>query len=131
MSQENVELVRGGYEAYARGDVDGVLGGLDPEIEVRPPPEFPGEDSYHGHAGFLAYWARWLDSWEEYRLIPEFIDAGGRVVVVYRVVARGKGSGIEVETRLGHVWTVRAGQAVRMEIFRGPDEALEAVGLSE
>jgi uncharacterized protein len=132
MSQENVELVRGGHEAFARGDVDAVLGGLDPEIEVRPPREFPGEDSYHGHAGFLAYSERWVGSWEEYRLIPEeFIDAGDRVVVAYRAVGRGKGSGIEVETRMAHVWTIREGKAVRLEMFRTPAEALEAAGLRE
>jgi uncharacterized protein len=132
MSQENVEIVRGEYEAFARDDVDAALAGLDPEIEVRPPREVLGEDSYHGHAGFLAYSGRWLGSWEEYRLIPEeFIDAGDRVVVAYRAVGRGKGSGIEVETRMAHLWTIRNGKAVRLEMFRTPAEALEAAGLGD
>ncbi len=132
MSQENVELIRGGYEAFARGDVDAVLGRLDPEIELRPAPEFPGEDSYHGHAGFLAYSERWLESWEEYRIIPEeFIEVGDRVVVVHRAVGRGKGSGIDVETRAAHVWTIRERKIVRLEIFRAPVDAVEAVGLEE
>ena len=97
-----------------------------------PAPEFPGEDSYHGHAGFLAYSERWLESWEEYRLIPEeFIEVGDRVVVVHRAVGRGKGSGIDVETRAAHVWTIREGKVVRLEIFRAPADALEAAGLKE
>jgi uncharacterized protein len=29
----NVEIVRGMYEGFARGDVDAVLGALDPNIE--------------------------------------------------------------------------------------------------
>jgi len=53
------------------------------------------------------------------------------VVVLYRAVGRGKGSGIDLETRFGHVWTVREGRAVRWEILRTPAEALEAVGLRE
>jgi ketosteroid isomerase-like protein len=132
MSQENVEIVRDGYEAFARGDVDAVLRGLDPAIEVDPPPEFPGEGSYHGHAGFLAYAQAWLETWEEYRLVPEdLIDAGDRVIAVNRAIGRGKGSGIEVETQMAHVWTLREGKAVRLEIFRMSAEALEGAGLSE
>jgi ketosteroid isomerase-like protein len=132
MSQENVELVRRGYDAFARGDVDAVLADLDQEIEVLSWPGIAGEDSYHGHAGFLAYAAGWLESWDEYRLSPEeIIDAGDRVVVIYRAVGRGRGSGIEVETQLGHLWTIRDGKAVRLDIYRTRAEALEAAGLPE
>jgi uncharacterized protein len=132
MSQGNVEIVQRGYEAFARGDIDAALSALDPEIEVRPAPDFPGEDSYHGRAGFLAYTGQWLESWDEYWVIPEqFIDAGDQVVVPYRAVGRGRGSGIDVETRLVHVWTIREGKVVRMEIFSEFSEALEAAGLRE
>src|SRR5829696_2819176 len=132
MSQENVELVRRGFDAFARRDIDAILAGLDPDIDVRPAPELPGADSYHGHAGFVAFMERFLESWEEYRLTPErFIDAGDQVVVLYQAVGRGRGSGIDLETRFGHVWTVREGRAVRWEVFRTHGEALEAVGLPE
>ena len=127
MSQENVEVIRAGYEAFARGDVDAVLSGLDPEIEVRPAPEFPGEDSYHGHTGFLAYSERWLESWEEYRLIPEeFIDVGDRMVVVHRAVGRGKGSGIDVDVRVGHLLTFRNGKVLHFVSYLDRGEALRA-----
>ena len=134
MSQENVELVREGYATFLRGDVNAVLawGGIDPEIEVRAAEMFPGEVSYHGYAGYLAYMERWMESWEEYELIPEeFIDAGDQVVVIYRAIGRGQDSGVEVEGRRAHVWTIRDGKAVRWEIFARPAEALEAAGLSE
>ena len=132
MSEENVELARSGYEAYARGDLEAVLALLDSAIEVRPEQEAMGEDFYRGHEGFLKYVERWLEPWDEYRLIPEqFIDAADKVFVTYRAVGRGKGSGIEVESRWGHLWTIRDGKAVRLEIFSKPDEALEAAGLSE
>jgi len=85
MSQENVELVRRGFDAFARRDIDAILAGLDPDIDVRPAPELPGADSYHGHAGFVAFMERFLESWEEYRLTPErFIDAGDQVVFFTR-----------------------------------------------
>ena len=33
MSQENVEILRGGFDAFARGDIDSVLDRLDPDVE--------------------------------------------------------------------------------------------------
>ena len=80
----------------------------------------------------LRYAERWLEAWDEYRVIPEeFLDAGDQVVVIYRAVGRGKGSGVAVERRNAHLWTFRDGRAVRLEIFATPEEALEAAGLSE
>ena len=36
MSQENVELLRNAYEAFARGDVEAVLERLDRDVDWRP-----------------------------------------------------------------------------------------------
>jgi ketosteroid isomerase-like protein len=33
MSKENIEIVRRGYEAFNRGDIDGVVGLLAPDFE--------------------------------------------------------------------------------------------------
>jgi len=132
MSRENVEVARRAYEAFARGDGDAVARDLDEEIDVYPAKDFPGSDSYHGRQGFLAYVERWLESWDEYRMIPEeFIEAGNKVIVIYRAIGRGMSSGVEVDSRFGHVWTLRDGNAVRIEMFSTPAEALEAVGLRE
>jgi ketosteroid isomerase-like protein len=132
MSQDNIELARRGYEAFARGDTETVLAGLDPAIEVRAPGEVMGEELNYGHAGFLKYAEGWLEPWDTYEVIPEeFTDIGDYVVVVYRAVGRGKGSGITVERRNAHLWTIRDDRAVRLEIFAEPDQALEAAGLQE
>jgi uncharacterized protein len=132
VSRENVELARRGYDALASGDMEAVLAGLDPAIVIRPPGEVMGEELYYGHAGFLRYAGQWLEAWDDYRVIPEeFFDAGDQVVVIYRAVGRGKGSGITTERRNAHLWTVRGGKAVRLEIFAEPDDALRAAGLPE
>ena len=41
MSQENVEVVRRGYEAFRSGELDGVLSSAEPGIEIRPDPTGP------------------------------------------------------------------------------------------
>ncbi len=61
----------------------------------------------------------------------EFIDAGNRVVVRAYFRGRGRGSGLEVDTRFYELYTLRGGKIVRVDEFTGLEEALEAAGLSE
>jgi ketosteroid isomerase-like protein len=51
--------------------------------------------------------------------------------VTVHYYGRGKASGVEVEMRHWHVWTLRDGKAVRWRVLNARGEALEAVGLSE
>jgi hypothetical protein len=50
MSQENVEIVRRCCEAFNRGDYEGALDALDPEIEYDLR-HFPDGRVYRGHQG--------------------------------------------------------------------------------
>ncbi len=132
MSQENVERVRRGFEAFERGDLETLFDLLDPQIVWHQPDDLPDRVTAHGHAGMEQIMGRWLDGWEEYSIdVEELIDAGDRVVVVQRTRGKGKGSGIEVEMREAHVYEIRDGKAVEVWEYRTKDEALEAVGLSE
>ena len=56
---------------------------------------------------------------------------GERVVVILNQRGRSKATGIPVDMRFAQVWTLRDGQAIRMQMYASPEEALEAVGLSE
>ena len=133
MSEENVEIIRRGYEAFASGQI--AFEFLDPEIEWRGPREFPDlAEPQFGHEALARYWAKLNEVFHDYRMVAEeFIDAGGdRVLVLSREGGRGKGSGIEVQTNLtAHVWTLRDGKAVRMQSYWERADALAAVGLSD
>jgi ketosteroid isomerase-like protein len=50
---------------------------------------------------------------------------------VGRLHYRGKVSGIETEAPMGWVYRFRQGKVVYLRAFRDPEQALEAVGLSE
>jgi ketosteroid isomerase-like protein len=45
--------------------------------------------------------------------------------------ARGKGSGVPLAIRTAHIWTLRDGKLARNELYREPDEALDALSLPE
>jgi ketosteroid isomerase-like protein len=134
MSQENVEIVRRGYERWTElGKPDYDF--MDPEIEWRGPREFPDlAEPHFGHEGVARYIAKVNEAFDDYRMAPEeFIDAGRDQVLVFsREGGRGKGSGAEVQTHpTAHLWTLRGGKATRMQSYWERSDALEAVGLSE
>ena len=132
MSQENVELTRRGYEAYNSGGLEAIIDFLDPEIEWTEGADVPEVKTYHGHDGVREQQARFASAWEEFGLEPEdLVDAGDQIVAMIRAWGRGKGSGVIVEARVAHVWTIRDGKAVRFEVFMDRHKALEAVGLRE
>jgi uncharacterized protein len=124
MSQENVDLVRAVYDRFRGGDLDGALALYHPEVEIRDRPEIPDPRVYRGHEGVLSALAASRSEFAGLDVVPEeFIDAGDRVIVLYRFVGTGRESGIPVEQRLCHAWTVRHGLVTRMEVHSSPEDA--------
>jgi ketosteroid isomerase-like protein len=54
MGQANVELVRGVYDAFARGDVDAVFAAMKPDIEWDESEGMPYGGVYHGREAIVA-----------------------------------------------------------------------------
>ena len=52
MSQENVENVRRGIDAWNRGDLDAWLAGFAPKAELHTTSRFPDRGVYRGVPGF-------------------------------------------------------------------------------
>ena len=133
MSQENVEIVRGAFEAFNRGDVDAVVADFAPDCEYIPSGAIPGRaDVSRGPEGYKR-WVSWLrDEFDNAHVqIHELIDAGDRVLVRLTARGRGKQSGVEASWHLWNVWTLRDGKVVHGQGFTAREEALQAAGLSE
>jgi ketosteroid isomerase-like protein len=132
MSQENVEIVQRMYEAWNRSGGAPPLQWIDPAIEVEVPPGALTSGTYRGHAGFSEFLDSFWDAFKDHHIeIEECIPAGDDVLLMVHYYGRGKASGVEVNARDSHVWTLRDGKAVRWRIVNTREEALEAVGLSE
>ena len=130
MSQENVEILRSGYVAWNRGDRDTAFEFLEPEFELQLPEGGMNVGSFQGREAVTKLWEGYLEVFDFFHMEPEeFFDADDRVVVFVHMPARGKGSGVEVQFRPAHLWTMRAGKAVRLEVFPEREKALEAAGL--
>lgn len=128
MSQENVDAMRRGLEAWRRGDVEALGALMDefiaPEFELEP---LYFDGSYRGHEGLWQLWSDLEDFWDEYRLeIGELVDLGDHVLATSRVTGRGRGSGVPVAQRMWILWTFAGKRAVRAKSFASKAEALEA-----
>jgi ketosteroid isomerase-like protein len=141
MSEENVEIVRQGFDAFnafMRGErAEKALAALvDPEFEYDWPAERQWPEPDHSRRGVpLAFaFIRRVQSmlidvvWEPL----EFIEApGNRVLAEVRQSGRDRESGAPFEVQLFHVVTLRDGRVRKLEFFRHRADALEAAGLSD
>jgi ketosteroid isomerase-like protein len=131
MSEEYVERVRRGFERFAEtGEAPGA--GLHPDVEVFDHDIPDARNPYRGAAGFNEWISDFASAWDRWDVeIERLIDAGDRVVSLFRLHAVGAGSGAAVERRDGIVWTYRDDKLFRVDYFNDQGEALEAAGLPE
>lgn len=117
-SESGIAVVRGFYEAVARGDLPAVLDLLDPRVELTAPQSMPWGGTFTGREGVREMFAKLAEQPVEFRREPrEYLDLGERVVVTLGVFGRPKAGGTEFEVPEVHVWTVRQGRIVRLEAY--------------
>jgi ketosteroid isomerase-like protein len=132
MSQENVELVRRNYEAFARGGLDQWLEYWSDDLDFRTVKgALDDHGPIRGKAALRASIADWIDTFEEFLFEPvELIDAGGdTVVAMERFGGRAKLSGVETEQTYAVVFVIRDEKIARCREYATREEALEAAGL--
>jgi ketosteroid isomerase-like protein len=126
--QENVERLRGAYEAFNQGGVEAFLERLAPDFHVRDRASSPDRETRYGREGIKQLFDSYMEAFDALRLEPEeFIDAGDQIVVSLHQWVRGKGSGAEVGGHIAHVWTLRGPDAHQLRIFADKDQALDAL----
>ena len=86
---------------------------------------------FRGREGIRDYFDTLGDVFDDMRIeIEEITDAGeDRLVVVVRVMGRGKGSGVTVEQRNGQIWKFANGTIARIDSYLNPTDAFDAAQL--
>jgi uncharacterized protein len=132
VAESDVEVVKRGYEALARGGFEEWLPLFDPDFEMTTPAALASEPgTYRGPDGVRRWFDEFHEAMDEVRLEPlEFREVGEWVVVPFTIIARGRSTGIEVRQRAVQAWQLRDGKAVRLELFAELQEALAAIGQS-
>ena len=91
--------------------------------------EFPGlAGVYHDPSDPNPRLHAWLSEWEHWRAVAEdYLEVDDHVIVLASYRGRGKGSGVEIHQEGAHVFTLRDGKVVRLEIFANREKAIASV----
>ena len=130
MHHTDLDRLREAYVALDRGNAEAIRDFLDPEVELHDRPEIPDATSYIGWEGLMMSVRASRESFEDFHFLPQrFFPCGDEVVVEVLMTGQGKTSGVPVEERIAHHWTIKDGRAVRLQAYSHLADALAAVGL--
>lgn len=128
----NADLIRPIYDEWGRGNFSPNFEVYADDMEWGWSEEFPGlAGVYRDSSDPNPRLQTWLSEWEEWRAVPEeFLELGDYVVVLASYRGRGRGSGVEIAQEGAHVFKLRDGKVVRLEIFASRERALASVSTS-
>jgi ketosteroid isomerase-like protein len=132
MSQpDDLQTLRAVYDEWARGEYWNASV-YDPEIVFVFGDTLPEPGVFEGIEEMGRGFRGWLESWRDLRFeLEELIPVGDRILATYHQTGTGRASGARTELRGGHVWTMRDGRAVRLEVHLTRAAAFEAIGLAD
>jgi ketosteroid isomerase-like protein len=104
----NVDVLRGLYEAFGRGDIEAVLASCDPQIEWREAESNP---------------------YEPETVSPgEFYDAGEAVIVEGRYSGGYKATGKSMDAQFCHVFKLREGKVTSFQQYMDTARMQDVMG---
>lgn len=133
MSDANVEVMRGSFEAYADGGIEAVLPFYDRDVVWDPGPEWVEDTVYRGHDGIRRIDAVFLENFDGYHLqLHDIRAAGTRVVALYEATGQTRDSHVPLRQPIGIVASdFRDGRIGAIRSYFSWRDALRAAGLAE
>lgn len=130
----NVEIITGVYEAFGRGDIEGVLATFDPQIEWREaegnPYQLDGSAWIGGAAVTENLFVKLGTEWDGFTVSPiAFRDADDTVVVEVRYTGTYKATGKGIDAQACHVWTLRDGSVTNFQQYVDTSQMQAAMGV--
>jgi ketosteroid isomerase-like protein len=130
MSEDpRLALLRAGFEAFNRGDADGVLAILADDVESYISPELMNAGTYLGHEGFIRMLGAWNEAWKSVEVAivtTEDLDPE-HVLVEVAQNAIGAGSGVPVEMTVFWLFQFRGGLVRRLHMHADRERAVAAM----
>jgi ketosteroid isomerase-like protein len=132
MSQENVDTLHRGMDAFNRRDRAAWLALCDPDYETVPSQDWPEIEPIRGADSAWDFYVKADEPWEkgDYQYVDVLDTGNDRVLARIRREAQGKASGASVEYSYWVVVTFRNRKVIRIQWFKDRAEALEAADLS-
>jgi len=122
-ASSNEALIRGGYEAFARGDVDAVLSIFEPNILWHVPGRGPLSRDYHGPGEVVGFFQHFMDlSQGTFRIQVDDVLANEERVVVLCTESAQRGPKSWSSPQV-HVWTVKDGRVTTFWQYQGDQQS--------
>jgi ketosteroid isomerase-like protein len=125
----NIEVIKGLYESFAKGDIGAVLGALDEKIDWQEPESLPFENQIGPQAVATNIFSRVMELVPNFSVTPSEIHAAGDVIFglgTYR--GTGAATGKDFQTAFVHVWRLRNGKITGFRTFTDTHVWLQALG---
>ena len=115
----SLQLVRGLYESFARGDLAGVLAQFDPQIVWLEAAGFPSVGGRHlGHQGVQAALTRVAEDWENLTVAPrEYVGDGDLIVVLGETSGTFRKTGRSFKSPFAHTLRLRDGKVIEWQAY--------------
>jgi ketosteroid isomerase-like protein len=133
MSEAPLDVARRGYACWEAGDIDGMLELATPDFEFVPAIAATVEGgSIKGHDAFRRFFADLDEIWETFRISADDLrEAGGRVMSIGRLTAKGRSSKLELDQPIYTVLWFQGDRIARMQSFLEESAARAAFEESE
>lgn len=127
------ETIAALYDAFARGDIEAVLGGMDSDVhwyEAEGNPYMPSGEPWVGPDEILNnLFVRLGDDWDEFQVHPRAShDAGDVVVVEARYVGRHAETQKSLDCQVCHVWTLKNGKVAKFQQYVDTAQLQDVMG---
>jgi ketosteroid isomerase-like protein len=128
-SSELKARIRSAYERLQHSGVSGIADLLDPEFEAQTASDLPEAGIYRGRSEFEGLVQTLTEPFEDVQIEPEMIiEVSEQLLIVpVHIVGSARLSGLPLDTRVVHVWTMRDGKALRLRVFTTPEQVMAAV----
>ncbi len=131
---DNVKLVQGAYEAFAKGDVAAVLALLHEKVEWNEAEHityWPGGPFVGPQAVLQGVFARIPQDFDGFRVdVRRIVGCGETVLVEARYRATVKATGKPLDAQVAHVWDFRDGKVVRWQQYSDTWQFAQATGVT-
>lgn len=131
---DNVKLVQGAYEAFAKGDVAAVLALLHEKVEWNEAEHityWPGGPLVGPQAVLQGVFARIPQDFDGFRVdVRRIVGCGETVLVEARYRATVKATGKPLDAQVAHVWDFRDGKVVRWQQYSDTWQFAQATGVT-
>ena len=94
--------------------------------------ELPDAHALRGRDEVARFLREFLEPWERFeQKIEDVVVEGDRIGLSIHLTAVGRASGVELDTRYAHVWTMRDGLGIRVDAYRDPEVVRSVLAVAE